>query len=257
MSALMEELEVVEKANNDIRAEANTRETKKQSIRDRRQKVAEQTAEAERLEAQASDLRATAAAITKAVEEDVVAFKALPELPEPADTAPLRERMAKADEINAVVDQSKRRAEFMAALKAKKAESDALTKAMEDRKAKMKAEVEAANMPLPGLGLENGMVMLDGLPLDQASDADQLRLSVAIAMRSNPKLRVIRIRDGSLLDEDSLKLMAQMADENDFQVWIEQVDSSGKIGFVIEDGMLVGSSVAKDDDTDRGEGTLI
>ncbi len=44
--------------------------------------------------------------------------------------------------------------------------------------------------------------------------------------------------DGSLLDVEGMKLLAKMADEHDCQVWVECVDSSGSIGFVIEDGHL-------------------
>ncbi len=68
--------------------------------------------------------------------------------------------------------------------------------------------------------------------------AEKLRASVSIAMAMNPKLRVIRVRDGSLLDEDGLRLLAEMADKSDYQIWIERVDSSGKVGFVLEDGHL-------------------
>ena len=91
-------------------------------------------------------------------------------------------------------------------------------------------------MPVAGLSLGNGIVMLDGLPLEQASDAQQLRLSVAVAMSANPKLRVIRIRDGSLLDEDGMALLAEMAKDREYQVWIEKVDSTGSVGVVMVDG---------------------
>lgn len=53
------------------------------------------------------------------------------------------------------------------------------------------------------------------------------------------KLRVIRIKEGSLLDPDNLALIAAMAKERDYQVWIERCDVSGKIGVVIEDGAVV------------------
>jgi len=29
-----------------------------------------------------------------------------------------------------------------------------------------------------------------------------------------------------------------MAKDNDFQIWIERVDGSGKVGFVMEEGMV-------------------
>ena len=52
-------------------------------------------------------------------------------------------------------------------------------------------------------------------------------------------LKVLRIRDGSLLDADSLARIAKMAETREYQLWIERVDSSGKIGIVIEAGEVV------------------
>jgi hypothetical protein len=49
---------------------------------------------------------------------------------------------------------------------------------------------------------------------------------------------VLRIRDGSLLSEKSMAVIAEMAEANDFQVWVELVDTSGRVGFVLEDGTV-------------------
>jgi hypothetical protein len=91
-------------------------------------------------------------------------------------------------------------------------------------------------MPVDGLSFGTDEVLYNGLPLAQASSAEQLRVSVAIAMAANPKLRVLRIKDGSLLDEYSLQTLADTAEMNDFQIWIERVDTSGSVGVVMEDG---------------------
>ncbi|WP_406019299.1 AAA family ATPase [Kocuria rhizophila] len=102
---------------------------------------------------------------------------------------------------------------------------------------KTKAEgLAAARFPIPGLGFEDGGVSYQGVPFKQASSAEQLRVSLAMAIALNPSLRVIRIADGSLLDSDNLALIESMAREHDFQVWIEMVDDSGERGIVIEDG---------------------
>jgi hypothetical protein len=79
-------------------------------------------------------------------------------------------------------------------------------------------------------------VLLNGIPFKQASGAEQLRASLAMAIALNPKLRVIRIADGSLLDSDNLALVEAAARENDFQVWIEMVGDGDGRGIVIEDG---------------------
>lgn len=159
-------------------------------------------------------------------------------LPDPIDTAEIREAIEKARENNRLAEQAKRRHEIEAEAAELEARAEALTAAMEDRNAEKAAAIAAANLPVPGLVFGDGVVTLNGVPFDQASDAEQLRASVAIAAALNPRLRVIRIRDGSLLDENGLKLVAEMAEAQDFQVWIERVDSTGKVGFVIEDGTL-------------------
>ena len=61
-----------------------------------------------------------------------------------------------------------------------------------------------------------------------------------MAMALNPKLRVIRILDGSLLDAENLALIADMATAQDYQVWIERVADASGVGVVIEDGAVAG-----------------
>ena len=69
-----------------------------------------------------------------------------------------------------------------------------------------------------------------------SSNAEQIKVSAAIGMTTNRKVRVMRIKDGSLLDDSSLAVIAEMAHERDFQVFIETVDLTGNIGFYMEDG---------------------
>jgi hypothetical protein len=55
-------------------------------------------------------------------------------------------------------------------------------------------------------------------------------------MAMNPDLRVICIRDASLLDDDSKAALAAMAEERDYQIWLEVVGDPGELGVIIEDG---------------------
>lgn len=95
-----------------------------------------------------------------------------------------------------------------------------------------------ADMPLDGLSVDDDGVLFKGVPLAQVNTAKKLEISVAISMALNPKLRVIRM-SGNDLDSESLKTISKLAADNDYQVWIEKVEESGKVGFVIEDGMIV------------------
>lgn len=161
-----------------------------------------------------------------------------PDLPDPIDPSAIR---AKIEEARAVNVQVSRKAERQTLLKlAEKLESDSntLTKRMDDRNGEKQKAIAAAKMPVDGIGFGDGVVTLNGLPFDQASSAEQLRASIALAMAANPKLRIILVRDGALLDDDSMKIIAEMADQHQVQVWVETVDSGRPGAVVIEDGMV-------------------
>jgi len=109
-----------------------------------------------------------------------------------------------------------------------------------------KAEaLEAAPLPVKGFTINAEGVRIineDGtdVPFCQASAARRLKISLAIAMASNPTLRVIRITDGSLLDDESMAVINSMAVDSDFQIWIEYAsrNSEDRMGVYIEDGRV-------------------
>lgn len=102
------------------------------------------------------------------------------------------------------------------------------------------AQIEFANFPMPGLSFdEERGVLLNDVPFQQGSQARQLQAAVAIGLALNPKVRVILIRDGSLLDEDSMKLVSEMAEKNAAQIWVEIVNSKDPQAIVIENGEVV------------------
>lgn len=191
-----------------------------------------------KLELRIADLKNAIAAAEQAVEELNDELDGVKDGVEPIDTAPIRERIASAEEINRNVDRLVERERLVAEMERQQKISDGLTKAIDDRKAAAAKAVREAKLPVAGLELTEDAVLLNGVPFDQASDAEQLRVSIAVAGAMNPRLRVIRVRDGSLLDEDAMNTLRAYADENDMQIWIERVDSSGKVGVVIEDGMV-------------------
>lgn len=165
-------------------------------------------------------------------------------LPEPPDTEALRQRIAEGQRINRAIEARIRREDELETAAAWERRAQELTDAMAERTRQREEAIRNAAMPVPGLGFSAEGVTFNGLPFDQASSAEQLRVSVAIAMAANPKLRVLRIKDGSLLDEHSLRMIGEMAEAADYQVWVEMVDTSGSVGIVMEDGAVAGSGAA-------------
>lgn len=198
-----------------------------------------------KFEADADELRRRAAEIdAKAVEyernaaelEDKLANAGA--LPDPIDPSDIRAKIEEARMINAAVSRKKQRATLVATAKKLKAESDGLTKSIADRDAAKQKAIAAAKMPVDGIGFGDGMVLLNGLPFDQASSAEQLRASIALAMAANPRLRIILVRDGSLLDDQSWAILVELANKYDVQIWAETVDSDRSSAIVIEDGSI-------------------
>ena len=159
-------------------------------------------------------------------------------LPAPIDVSAVQAELATARERNLMVEAMRRRATQQGILDGLYSRADELTAAMEARSKQIAEAFGRAQMPVPGLSFANGAVLFNGEPFAQASSAEQLRVSTAIGMAGNPKLRVMLVRDGSLLDEEGERLLAEMAAEQEFQLWVEAVDSSGKVGIVMEDGAV-------------------
>lgn len=157
------------------------------------------------------------------------------------DRAEIRERLEGAESVNSQVRDNVRRAE----LEGRRAKAEKTSKGLTARVKKLDAQkaaaISGADYPLEGLSVDDEGVLLDGLPLEQASSAEQLRCSIAIGLALNPQLRVLLVRDGSLLDADSMRLLSEAAAAADAQVWIEVVgDGADGVGIVIEDGAVAG-----------------
>lgn len=194
------------------------------------------------LQARIEETRARNLSRDKEATEIEVRIEAAGALAMPIDTAAITAKITEARLTNSAIDEdernAKRKAELHETAKRYEQQSEELTLTMQKREEEKVAAISAAKLPVNGMALGKDEVLINDIPFSQASDAEQLRVSIAMAMAMNPKLRVIRVRDGSLLDDESMRLLATMATDRDYQVWIERVDSSGKVGIVLEDGHI-------------------
>ena len=124
------------------------------------------------------------------------------------------------------------------------AEADAAVTKARETKAGMLADL---NIPVDGLSLTDAGVEINGVPFEQCSQSEQLDLSTAIGMAANPELKVMLIRDGAYLDEDSLAELCAKAEEAGYQFWIERVGEDEHATVIIEDG-TVAEAVSIDDE---------
>lgn len=187
--------------------------------------LADAEADVKELEAQLKEAKATVAAATAKLKGQ-----------KKVDTTALQEQLAKAGELNGAYETVKSKKVAEDSVKTHKDSQNTLTDEMNVILEKKEKLINSAKLPIEGLNIDAEGVTFKGIPFSQLSSAEQLKVSLAIAMAMNPKLRVMRIMDGSLLDSDNMKVIKQMAKAEDYQVWIERVEDDGKVGILIEDG---------------------
>jgi hypothetical protein len=241
-AALVEKMRAAGEHNKDIETRKGNRERMSEKIANGKKG----TDDLRRQIAEWQDLIADAEERVKNSEAQLAEMAAkladAPPLKDPVDTAAIAAELnaaRKANQDHAVwTIAQKSRADLLAEVEALTKKSEALTKAMADRQADKLAKISSAKLPIEGIGFGDGEILLNDLPFDQASGAEQLRASMAIALAANPKLPVVLIRDGSLLDEDGLRMVAEMAEARGAQVWLERVSNAGNVGVVIEAGRV-------------------
>lgn len=156
------------------------------------------------------------------------------------DTEEITKRLNGVEEENQKVKDNALHAETTKSLQ----ESEKSAQVKSDRLLKIKEEkmklVADSDLPIKDLLFDEDGITFQDIPFNQASEAEKLRVSVSLGLAMNPKLNVMLIREGSLLDEDNLAMIAKMAEDADGQVWIERVGTGEEMTVIMEDGEVVG-----------------
>ena len=164
---------------------------------------------------------------------------------EDPNTKPITDAIANSEATNRNVRQKKDRALKLTEVSKLQKESDVLSTKISSIDQQKHDMIVKAKMPIDGLTFDETGIRVDGTLFSELSDSQKLKAGLAISIAINPQIKVILIRDGSLLDSTNLAIIRDMAEKADAQVWLEKVDESGKIGVVIEDGEVVTEEQSK------------
>jgi len=223
--------EAARSAFSNSKQENSALKTRKEQLELKREDLLKQL---EELEQAISNSEALIQASDEKLFQEENAVKALIDI----DLSEIDGRIEQVDEVNRIAGELAKRKALQDELEQERKDSaDCTTKL--DAIARYKSDLmEQTNFPVKGLDFRAGKVVLNGIPISQASAAEKLRVGMAIAMALNPKLRIIRIEDGSLLDKQSWKVIEDMAQQGDYQVWIETVADEPGQGIYIYDGQV-------------------
>jgi len=239
---LLEELTLAQKFNQQLTDLQREGEGKKTALANYEQRTKEDEEEIQGLQAQIEGIRNRIKARTVDVEKAKTELADLRmkyvEMGKPKDLAAITAQIGAVQATNKKVSENRWAAELKAKVAAKRIKVEASTKKIDAFDAEKRKLLEAAKFPVEGLAFDANGVTFNGLPFEQASSAEQLRVSVAMGIALNPKLQVLLIRDGSLLDAASLQMIAEMAAAAKAQVWLERVGKGQECSVIIEDGMV-------------------
>lgn len=173
------------------------------------------------------------------------------------DIAAVKDKIAKADDLNRKFRENAAREKLEAEVKASRGEYQKLTDKLKDIHDARAEAVAKAKWPMKGMELTEDGLLMDGLPFEQASTSQRIMASVKVGMALNPKLRLLVCQHGSDLDNDTLDALDKAAKEHDFQLLVELVTRSKedeeRCAVVISDGEVVGAKKAPDTDGDEDE----
>jgi DNA repair exonuclease SbcCD ATPase subunit len=224
ISALLQQMEQLSTRNAEIEREQQRRQQRQEVLNSLRLRLKQLQEEMRRVTEDGAKLRA-----------EIDAWSPLPEL---MDAGSIRTQIEQARTANDGIERRMQRDSLQTKLETLERQISDVNSCMQVRLQQKQDAIAKAKMPIEGLTFDDGQVLYKNLPLEQASDAERLRVSTAIAMAANPKLRVLRIKDGSLLDDHSMQLLHDMASAGDYQVWIETVRPTGPVAIVMRDGEI-------------------
>lgn len=161
------------------------------------------------------------------------------------DVTPLQEQLRNAEAINDGVRRNAQRAELSKRVADASTKSSALTTAIEQVAAEKDRALATASWPIPGLSFAaDGGLQYNGIPFAQASTAERYEVAIAIAFARNPKLKLVYLEHGSLLDSKTFQRVCDFVAANNGQVIFEIVGDakSGVPSVVFEDGMATNTA---------------
>jgi len=171
--------------------------------------------------------------------EGTVALEALPVPTETIDTAPLHQRLAEAGATNKAAEAYRRYMDQLESQAALVARSEALDGEVASAREERERVARSVALPVPGMTMSGGGIRVNGLPFDQLCSSEQIAASARVGMASTKAaLRIMLIRDGSLLDSDSFAALVGVARENDYQLWVETVGAGHGDAIVLEAGEI-------------------
>lgn len=164
------------------------------------------------------------------------------------------------DEIeNSIANIEEINRKVRANLDKEKAEEDAkqyssqynnLSKQIQDVRDERTSLLDSADLPLPGLSVEDGELVFEGQKWDNMSGSQQLRVATAIVRKLKPECGFVLLDKLEQMDIPTLTEFGKWLESEGLQAIATRVSSGEECQIIIEDGYVVSDIVTPFQDTE-------
>lgn len=178
--------------------------------------------------------------LAKAISDLVTANKSVENLIDES-TVELEKNIQDIDDINRQVraNLDKEKAEEDA--REYRTQYDSLSTELKDIRQKKTYLLLNADLPLPGLSVEDGDLTYNGFKWDNMSGSDQLKVATAIVRKLNPQCGFVLLDKLEQMDQESLKEFGNWLEAEDLQAIATRVSTGEECSIIIEDGYVKNS----------------
>ncbi len=143
----------------------------------------------------------------------------------------LNDKLSNANQHNVKVKEINDLENSQVAIRALETDSETKTERLLKIKEEKKAIFASSPLPVEGLTFDDEGIFYKELPFNDTQHPSSLviGIGVKISQAMNPNLRMIVIRDGSLLDEKTLSWLIKDCEKNNYQLFIEKVSESEEV----------------------------
>jgi len=126
---------------------------------------------------------------------------------------------------------------------------DNLSKQIQDVRDERTSLLDSADLPLPGLSVEDGELVFEGQKWDNMSGSQQLRVATAIVRKLKPECGFVLLDKLEQMDIPTLTEFGKWLESEGLQAIATRVSSGEECQIIIEDGYVVSDTVTPFQDT--------
>jgi len=159
-------------------------------------------------------------------------------------TEELERSLQDIEAINAAVAANQQKAHAQDEAEQYRGQYDAYTEKLEAVRKERLALLDGANLPLPGLTVQDGELLYNGARWDCMSGSEQLRVAVAIVRRLQPSCGFVLMDKLEQMDIDTMREFGAWLEAEGLQVIATRVSTGDECSIIIEDGLPQGQTYA-------------